>query len=128
MDHFEFELRYKAYQGLNNLCDLGRSQETLINMVAITDRGVPDKKIQDISPEELKELTRASYTQKKLQLLKKTQEFSASFTQETFYQPLSEYIDRLEYELKVIKEMGFNTYMLVVSDFTTRAKQNTIMV
>lgn len=128
MDHFEFELRYKAYQGLANLCKLSRSQEKLIDMVAITDRGIPDKKIQDISPEGLKELTKATYTQKKLHVLQDTKEFSENFTKEEFYQPLSEYIDRLEYELKVIKEMGFNTYMLVVSDFTTRAKQNTIMV
>lgn len=37
-------------------------------------------------------------------------------------------MDRLEYELKVIKEMGFNSYFLIVADFVGRAKKNTIVV
>jgi len=41
---------------------------------------------------------------------------------------LNEYSDRLEYELKVIKEMGFNSYFLIVADFVRRAKKNTIVV
>ncbi|MBP7008101.1 hypothetical protein KBB05_05350 [Patescibacteria group bacterium] len=41
---------------------------------------------------------------------------------------LVDYIERLEYELKVIKEMGFNSYLLVVADFINRAKSNHIPV
>lgn len=41
---------------------------------------------------------------------------------------LGEYIERLEYELKVIKEMGFNSYFLIVADFVRRAKKNMIVV
>ena len=128
MDIFEFELRYKAYQGLNTLCELSWNEEKIIDLVATTNQGVPQKKLQEHSPEELKELTRATYTLKKQHYIEKYTSFSADFSKEKLYRPLNEYIERLEYEMKVIKEMGFNTYMLVVSDFTMRAKNNAIMV
>ena len=128
MDIFEFELRYKAYAGLNRFCKLSRDEKTLIEMVSLTSKGIPDKVLQEISPEELKTLTRATYTGFKKDFLEENNEFSDSFTKEEYYYPLSDYIERLEYELKVVKEMGFNTYMLVVSDFTMWAKNNSIMV
>jgi DNA polymerase-3 subunit alpha len=37
-------------------------------------------------------------------------------------------VERLEYELKVIKEMGFNSYFLIVSDYVRRAKEHDISV
>lgn len=128
MDIFEFELRYKAYAGLNRFCKLSRDEKTLIEMVSLTSKGIPDKVLQEISPEELKTLTRATYTRFKKDFLEENNEFSDSFTKDEYYYPLSDYIERLEYELKVVKEMGFNTYMLVVSDFTMWAKKNSIMV
>ena len=39
-----------------------------------------------------------------------------------------DYIDRLEYELSVIREMGFNDYFLIVADFIKYAKNNNIPV
>jgi DNA polymerase-3 subunit alpha len=39
-----------------------------------------------------------------------------------------DYIDRLEYELSVIGEMGFNDYFLIVADFIKYAKNNNIPV
>ena len=39
-----------------------------------------------------------------------------------------EYIDRIEYELSVIEEMGFNAYFLIVSDFVAYAKRSGIPV
>lgn len=128
MDIFEFELRYNAYTGLVRLCRLSRDEKMIITMVATTEKGVPQRSLQEISPEELKNLTKDTYTKKKVDILTHHQEFTDTFTKEEFYYPLAEYIERLEYELKVIKEMGFNTYMLVVSDFTTRSKNNSIMV
>lgn len=128
MDIFEFELRYKAYAGLNRFCKLWRDEKNLINMVAITKKGSPDKALQEISPEELKSLTRDTYTSYKHNYISAHNDFTDFFSQSDFYYPLSEYIERLEYELKVVKEMWFNTYMLVVSDFTSRAKNNNIMV
>jgi len=39
-----------------------------------------------------------------------------------------EYQDRLEYELKTVHEMGFETYFLIVHDFVKYAKEKNIMV
>ena len=38
------------------------------------------------------------------------------------------YIDRLKYELKIIKEMGFCNYFLIVMDYVKFAKKNKILV
>lgn len=38
------------------------------------------------------------------------------------------YVDRLEYELKIIHQMGFDDYFLIVYDFILFAKKNQIMV
>ena len=43
-------------------------------------------------------------------------------------QPSKEVIDRLEYELKAIKQTGFASYFLIVQDFVNWAKQNRIVV
>lgn len=128
MDIFEFELRYKAYTGLNRVCKLWRAQDIIIDMVRLSTEWKPDKALQDISPDELKILTTKTYTKSKQNIIEKEKEFTDSFSVWEFYYPLSNYIERLEYELKVVKEMWFNTYMLVVSDFTTWAKNNSIMV
>jgi DNA polymerase-3 subunit alpha len=45
---------------------------------------------------------------------------------ELFPNPTKEYKDRLEYELDVIKKMGFSTYFLVVADFIKWAKDHDI--
>ena len=39
-----------------------------------------------------------------------------------------EYLDRLEMELKVIDDMGFNDYFLIVYDYVLYAKKNNILV
>lgn len=38
------------------------------------------------------------------------------------------YVDRLFYELKVINEMGYNDYFLIVADFVNFAKRNGILI
>lgn len=97
-------------------------------MIATTSGGKLSKALHETSPEELKQITRETYTSFKKEYIQTHSECTESFTKEQFHYPLSEYLHRLEYELKVIKEMGFNTYMLVVSDFVMRAKKNSIMV
>ena len=128
MDIFEFQLRFQAYQGLSRICKLWRAEEILIKMVTTSSKWIPAKNIQDISPEELRELTKDTYSTYKVDILEKNNNFTKDFTEASFYYPLSVYVERLEYELKVIKEMWFHTYMLVVSDFVNRAKKNSIMV
>lgn len=124
MDTFEFELRYVAYKLFARKYHQDRGEEDLINLVAITDKWVPDKKVQDLTPDELRDMTLATYTSYKKTFLEK----QADIVIEGWDKTVSDYIQRLEYEMKVIKEMGFNTYMLVVQDFVNRAKDNGIVV
>jgi len=94
----------------------------VLQMTKISHKGLLKKAIHEISPEELHEITQESYTRFKREYIEKNRETQVGFT------TLSEYIERLEYELKVIKEMGFNSYFLIVSDFVRRAKKNMIVV
>jgi DNA polymerase-3 subunit alpha len=41
---------------------------------------------------------------------------------------LADYINRLEYELKVIHEMGYDTYFLIVQDYIMYGKRSGIVV
>jgi DNA polymerase-3 subunit alpha len=42
--------------------------------------------------------------------------------------PPKEYRDRLNYELKIIKKMGFSDYLLIVQDFIDNARDNGILI
>jgi DNA polymerase-3 subunit alpha len=104
---------------------LNRDSATLLNLVKITNQGALEKKLIETSPDDLKHFTHQTYSPFK----------SAFISQHTTIFPgkdprfsLADYIERLEYELKVIKEMGFNSYFLVVSDYVRWAKEHQISV
>ncbi|MFA5747507.1 MAG: DNA polymerase III subunit alpha [Candidatus Absconditabacterales bacterium] len=122
MDIHEFELRYRAYKGLNHKFNLERDQDTILNMTKISNKGTLKKPIQEIKPDELHEITEETYTNFKKDFIQSNKETTVGVAN------LSEYISRLEYELKVIKEMGFNSYFLIVADFVRWAKKNMIVV
>lgn len=109
MDVFEFELRYLAFLGLKNKFALDRDEQVLLALVKISDQGVFSGKIQDISPEEIKQLTIDSYTDFKQNFLEQNTTIlyleDPLDTAKKERLTLDVYIERLEYELKVIKEM-----------------------
>lgn len=117
MQLHEFELRYRAYKGLNYKFDLGRDDQQLLEMTKISKNGTLQKPVQETDPQELHEITLETYSPQKIRYITKEgqKEIGAATIQE--------YIDRLEYELKVIKEMGFNSYFLIVADFIRWAKK-----
>lgn len=122
MNLHEFELRYRAYTGLNEKFSLWRDEKIILEMAKISNKGQLQKTLQEISPQELQETTKETYTAfKKKFLSEHHNDQIGEFTLEI-------YIERLEYELKVIKEMGFNSYFLIVADFVRRSKENAIMV
>ena len=123
MDIFEFELRYLSYTGLKRkLQQNQRTDKDIFAMVQITDKGQLTKKLTETTPSELREITALTYTEKKKNFIEQTQK--------TMHGEISvaDYIERLEYELKVVKEMGYNTYFLIVQDFINRAKGTSISV
>lgn len=97
----------------------------MINLVKITSKGALEKKLTDTSPDDLKKFTQMTHTPFKREFIAKQQEI---FPGKDPRFSLGFYIDRLEYEMKVIKEMGFNSYFLVVSDYVRWAKDNKIVV
>lgn len=122
MDIFEFELRYLSYKWLSDRLHLGWEQDALLQMVQTSWLGALQKKLTETTPAELRELTVETYTDSKRALVAKYQDTPyGTFT-------VSDYITRLEYELKVVKEMWYNTYFLIVQDFINRSKNNGIAV
>lgn len=91
-------------------------------MVNTTWEGNLEKKLVETTPKELQEITLQTYTDYKKSLLEQYSEIKhGAFS-------VQEYITRLEYELKVVKEMGYNTYFLIVQDYIRWAKNNNIAV
>ena len=125
MDLHEFELRYLAYLGMNTRLRLGWDEETIINLTKITNKGVLEKSVPETSPEDLRRFTHETYTPFKIEMIEKNRK---NFPLSTSQYSLADYIERLEYELKVVKSMGFNTYFLIVSDYVRRAKRQMIVV
>lgn len=125
MDLHEFELRYLAYKGLKTRLRLDWDTETLVNLSKITNKGILEKSVPETSPDDLKKFTNETYTVFKTEIIEQNRH---TFPLETSPYSLAQYIERLEYELKVIKEMGFNSYFLIVSDYVRWAKRQMIVV
>jgi len=122
MDLFEFELRYLSFQGLSTRLHLNWEQDALLRMAQTSGEGGLVKKLTETTPIELQEITLETYTEYKKELV-------ASYKEHTFWNfTIADYITRLEYELKVVKEMWYNTYFLIVQDFINRSKNNWISV
>ena len=62
MQLHEFELRYRAYKGLNYKFDLGWDDQTLLEMTKISIQGTLKKPVQETDPQELHEVTLETYT------------------------------------------------------------------
>ena len=125
MDLHEFELRYHAYKGMKTRLRLDWDEETIINLTKITNKWVLEKSVPETSPEDLRRFTHETYTPFKVDIIEKNRDF---YPLKTSQYSLAEYIERLEYELKVVKSMWFNTYFLIVSDYVRWAKRQMIAV
>lgn len=75
-----------------------------------------EKKLSDISVEELQEIAKESYSQKKKEIIQNFSEEKLSI------------LSRLEYELTVVNIMWFNGYFCIVADFIQYGKKNGIPV
>ncbi len=112
----EWYLRYLSYAGLNWRYKENIPKEILFELVQKTDMPELGKALIETSPEELKDLSLTYYSHRKKELLS------------WFSQDLQDKIERLEYELVVVHEMGFNAYFLIVADYIAWARKNDIPV
>ena len=125
MEAYEFELRWRAFFGLSRRFRYSRDEETIANLVKRTNKWNLEIALKDTSPEDLHKFTLQTYTQYKKDFIEKNQ---TEFPGRDKRFSLGYYIDRLEYELKVIKEMWFNSYFLIVSVYVRWAKEHQISV
>lgn len=123
MNKEEFQLRYMWYEYMSERFNLNRDESFLLKLSQKTQKWQITKKLTDTSPDELKKATIDSYTDFKIDFLKEhwAQKLKKNFT-------MQDYVERLEYELKVIDEMWYNTYFLIVQDYIMYAKTQWIMV
>ncbi|MDD3793343.1 MAG: DNA polymerase III subunit alpha [Candidatus Gracilibacteria bacterium] len=112
----EWYLRYLSFSGLNWRYNAGIDKETIFKLVQKLDKPSLNKKLTETSPEELKELSLTYYSGEKKDILK------------SFSQDIQDKIERLEYELVVVNEMGFNAYFLIVADYINWARNNDVPV
>ena len=119
----EFQLRYMWYEFMNERFNLWWDESTILELSKRTDEWKITKKLTETSPDELKEATLQTYTDFKKKFLKENwdKKIKLNFT-------LADYINRLEYELKVIHEMGYDTYFLIVQDYIMYGKKTEIVV
>jgi len=125
MEAYEFELRWRAYAWLSRRFRYSRDEECIANLVKRTNKWQLETALKDTSPEDLHKFTLQTYTQYKRDFIEKNQN-EIPWRDHRF--SLWYYVDRLEYELKVIKEMWFNSYFLIVSEYVRRAKEHQISV
>ncbi len=112
----EWYLRYLSFKGLNWRYKIDIPEETIFDLLQKTDKPSLEKKLTETTPEELKDLSLTYYSNKKKKILKELPE------------KFQERIERLEYELVVVHEMGFDGYFLIVADYIGWARQNGIPV
>jgi DNA polymerase-3 subunit alpha len=112
----EWYLRYLCFEGLNWRYDYWIPREHVLEFVKKLDKPSLDKKLQETSPEELKDLSLTYYTDKKKELLS------------SYNDDVNAKIERLEYELVVVHEMWFDAYFLIVADYINRARDHDIPV
>ncbi len=112
----EWYLRYISFKGLNWRYDYGIDEETILELVNKKDKPGLEKELTKTSPEELQDLSITYYSEKKKAILDKMDK------------DIADKIERLEYELVVVHEMGFNAYFLIVADYINWAREQNIPV
>lgn len=112
----EWLLRTMCIDGLNFRYEfwLNQSEKDIILHKVNISR--PDRKISEMSVEELYTLAESYYTEEKKGLI------------ETLSWEKKSIIRRLEYELTVVELMGFNWYFCIVADFIRYWKNNWVPV
>ncbi len=112
----ELYFRKLCWQGLLRRYELPFTEEHLPVLIAKHGNAVLEKELTKTTPEELKEFAEKSYSEEKKTLL------STLSPEEKII------VDRLEYEMCAINEMGFCTYFLITQDFVQWAKDQDIAV
>ncbi|MDD5212904.1 MAG: DNA polymerase III subunit alpha [Candidatus Gracilibacteria bacterium] len=112
----EWYLRYLCFLGLNKRYDFDLSEDEIFEFIKKIEGPHLAGKLQDTGVEELQTLALKFFTDKKIEKIK------------TLNEDFKSKLERLEYELLVVHEMGFDGYFLIVADYINWAKDNDIPV
>lgn len=112
----DWNLRRTCYRGLNYRYQFNISEEIITEFIHKKIATAPDKKLSEMSLQELIDYSLVLQTPKKQEIIRSWDAFK------------QDRIDRLEYELTVVDLMGFNGYFNIVSDFINWAKNHGIPV
>ncbi|MDD2516016.1 MAG: PHP domain-containing protein, partial [Candidatus Gracilibacteria bacterium] len=108
----EWHLRYLCFAGLNKRYDFGLKEEQLFEFIIKKEQDPIDKKLDEFTTEEFKNLSQGHFTDHKNEIITK------------FTKKQKEIINRLEYELLIVDLMEFNGYFVIVADYRNWAKDN----
>lgn len=112
----EWYLRYLCMKWLNMRYDYWFDEKEIFLLVNKLIIEKPEKKLSQMSAEELQELSKSFFSQEKKDFVEKLSEDQKKI------------IDRIEYELVVVDLMWFNGYFIIVADFINWAKEKWIPV
>lgn len=116
LDPEEWNLRRLCIEGLNFRYEFGIDQTIINEFIHKKALPRPDKKLSDMSLDELLQLSKSYSTDEKIAMLQ-------AMTEEK-----QKIVERLEYELTVVDLMGFNGYFNIVSDFINYGKKTGVPV
>lgn len=116
IENDEWYLRYMCFLWLNNRFEFWLSEEELFECVIKLTTPPVEKKLSEMSPEELKAISNAHFSEEKNKIFEK------------FTDNQKEIVLRVEYELTVVDLMWFNWYLVIVADFINWAKNNWVPV
>jgi DNA polymerase III subunit alpha len=112
----EWLLRSLCMDGLNSRYDFSLTDEQKILLLHKQSGKKSEKKLSEMSVEELYTLAESYYSDEKKDFARKLPEDKNSI------------LRRLEYELTVVELMGFNGYFCIVADFIRYGKNNWVPV
>jgi|GEM_PF-326343 len=112
----EWYLRYLSFTGLTKRYDISFSPEEIFLLLSKKDIPGLTQELTKTLPDELERISKTFFSDEKITFL------------QTLPEDMQEKIHRLEYELFVVHEMGFDGYFLIVADYIGRAKANGIPV
>lgn len=113
----EWYLRYLCYSNFQYRYNYELSLDQVIELVNKDDFQVPEAGLTKTSIDELKKLSKIGFPKEKQAIIDSFDEYGKNL------------IYRLEYELYVIHNMGFDAYFLIVSDYINKgAKERGIAV
>lgn len=108
----EWYIRYLTFEWFNHRYDIWLSEEEIQSFIDKNETEKLEKQLSEYLIPELKEKSKLHWTKSKIEYYEKSDD------------KFKELLDRTEYELFVMHNMGFDAYFLIVSDYINWSRAN----